>query len=129
MSDDVKLVGKFEGGAPKKQSKEKRGKDVMDMAFAKEVGRVLHMHYPNYGWRVDADTQRKTIHVLNIDLSGEWGFVLHMNKIANEADLEKKVMRAGGEILERYGLSRLGFNANEYALLEKNDLGENVFQE
>ncbi len=129
QSKDVALVGQLTGGDATHQTREKRSRDMMDLAFAKRVGAVLQKHYPNYGWRVDADTRRKTIHVQNVDLSGQWGFVLHMGKIADETDLDKKVMRAGGEILERYGLRRLGFDANEYALLQKNSIGEFSFQE
>ncbi len=129
-TDGIAIVGQqLTGGEAKHQTRAKRSRDLMDLAFAKRVSAVLQRHYPNYRWRVEADTRAKLIKVQNIDLSGSWGFVLHMTKISCDTDLERKVMRAGGETLERYGLQALGFNANEYALLQKNSVGEFGFQE
>ena len=53
--------------------------------------------------------------VKSMRLSGNWGFVLHADKIDNDY---KNVMRAGGEILERYNQNRGKFNQTKYEDLE-----------
>lgn len=129
MSDAKIVKQELTGGDAKQQTKAKISRDLKDLAVAKQVSAVLQDHYPNYNWRVEADTRKKMITVQNMDLSGKWGFVLHMMKIFSVSDLNKKVMRAGGELLERFRLSRLGFNPNEYALLDTDAAGNHVFQE
>jgi hypothetical protein len=61
--------------------------------------------------------------VKSMRLSGNWGFVLHEDKIDNDY---LAVTRAGGEILERYRQKTNGFNVNQdrYADLEMNVRGQ-----
>jgi len=49
--------------------------------------------------------------VKSMRLSGNWGFVLHENKIDNDY---KAVVNAGGEMLERFRMSRGEFNQDKY---------------
>ena len=49
--------------------------------------------------------------VKSMRLSGDWGFVLHEDKMDNDY---KSVMRAGGELLERFRMSREKFNEEKY---------------
>ena len=44
--------------------------------------------------------------------NGNWGFILHENKIDNDL---KSVVKAGGEILERYNQHRGKFNQTKYS--------------
>lgn len=81
-----------------------------DMTLAKTVGDTLFKHYPNHLWGVHVT--QGIISVKNLGLSGQWGFVLHITKIISATDLDDKLMRAGGEILERYKLSREKMNAD-----------------
>jgi hypothetical protein len=61
--------------------------------------------------------------VKSMRLSGNWGFVLHEDKIDNDY---LAVTQAGGEILERYRQKTNGFNVNQdrYAELEMNIQGQ-----
>lgn len=79
--------------------------DLADFDMAKRVGDMLNKHYPGYMWAVNVSRETGMITVQNFTLSGEWGFYLHYTKVLEDPDL-KIVMRAGGEILERYKLSR-----------------------
>ena len=65
------------------------------------VGEVLHAAYPGHVWRVE--TQQGIVTVHNLLLSGKWGFRLRITEIDS---MGKIVVRAGGELLERYNLSR-----------------------
>jgi hypothetical protein len=79
--------------------------DTKDFAVAKSVADVLNKHYAGYMWAVNADSQTGMVQIRNFSLSGEWGFNLHMTKV--QEDVSGKLIRdAGGEILERYRVSR-----------------------
>ena len=54
-------------------------------------------------------------------MTGNWGFVMHSDKIDGDY---KSVMRAGGEILERYNQKRGSFNQDKYSDLVMDDKGQ-----
>lgn len=75
--------------------------EKQEMTVASQVGELLHVAYPGYVWRVTVLQGVVTVH--NAMLSGQWGFLL---KIASLDPEGKVVVRAGGELLERYNLTR-----------------------
>jgi hypothetical protein len=73
------------------------------------VGEDLTKHYPGYLWMVGCDHEAGTI---QIDLQCDkpigmerYGYLLHLSTVMG-AGGQKAVMRAGGELLERFGLRR-----------------------
>lgn len=70
----------------------------------------LESFYPNFtgAWRVCINEVGGTIEVTNIMLSGRMGFLMHIAKIDPEG---RKVVRAAGELLERYRIARSGGQA------------------
>lgn len=68
------------------------------------VGWVLKKHYPNRDWYVDVSLSGGVIKIQSPSISMNYGFVLHLDK--NLMVLEKDVVRAGGQILEMFKLSR-----------------------
>lgn len=94
-----------------------------DMLTAKNMAEVLHRHYPGHLWGVNCDGRTGMIYIRNLSLSGEMGFKLKMPDIYSASDLDKEVMRAGGEILERYRLSRGKFDAAQHAGLKQDFAG------
>lgn len=88
-----------------------------DEVIAKEVADLLLRHYPGYLWAVSIDS-RETVGMLdirNLSLSGKWGFRFPLKEYLDGMDTRRKVVRAGGEILERYRMPRRGFNAADYS--------------
>jgi|TARA_R110000744_G_scaffold352854_2_gene459105 hypothetical protein len=83
--------------------------DVGDHLTAKNVAEALEKKYPNWLWAVHV--MDGVVVVKSMRLSGNWGFVLHEDKIDNDY---KSVMRAGGELLERFRMSRGQFNQDKY---------------
>lgn len=77
--------------------------ELAEIEESKRIAEMLHRHYPGHAWGVRC-TGGVAI-VQNMALSGKWGFVLHSDKLQGP-DAEKRVMRAGGELLERYRISR-----------------------
>lgn len=94
-----------------------------DIVMAKEMAEALHAAYPNHLWAVACDGETGFADVRNMALSGNWGFRIKLDEIYSGSDFKKKVLMAGGELLERYRLRRGKFNAAEYADLKTNHAG------
>ena len=58
---------------------------------------------PNGYWRVSVNEQGGVIEVTNMSLSGRWGFLMKIRSLDPEG---RKVVQAGGELLERFRISR-----------------------
>jgi len=75
---------------------------------------TLYKKYPGYTWMVMVDDVGGIMNIECLNASGRIGFTLHLNNIVHDVGvLNKEVMRAGGELLERYGLSRNRAKADE----------------
>ena len=79
---------------------------VLDFAMAKDMAEALHEAYPGHLWAVTCEGDKGIATVRNLNLSGEWGFVLHLKKQYSSSDLKRQVLMAGGEVLERFRLNR-----------------------
>ena len=90
-----------------------------DHALAKNVAEHLEKKYPGWLWAVHV--MDGVVGVKSMRLSGQWGFILHEDKIDNDY---KAVTRAGGEILERYRQSTNGFNQTKYNDLVMDNRGQ-----
>ncbi len=73
--------------------------------LARNLIATLELHYPSFTgfWRVTVNESGGFVEVTNMMLSGRYGFLMHIAKIDAEG---RKVVRAAGELLERYRLSR-----------------------
>lgn len=83
------------------------GAAVMNSRLETEVGQLLAGAYPGHLWHIEADVHGGSCRIINLSLSTgpgarPWGFVLHLAKIATASELRRKVLLAGGEVLERY---------------------------
>ncbi len=86
------------------------GVPFKDLALAAAVYHKLDAHYPGHQWRVNADhdTGLVTVQLLYTDLlrhNAKWGYVIKIARLNGDPTLRAAV-KAGGELLERYGLSR-----------------------
>lgn len=91
--------------------------DANDYVTAKNAADVLHKHYPGHLWAVAIDKQARMLDVRNLALSGRWGFRIRLPELFSGTSFDKAVMRAGGEVLERYKVSRRKANEDELAAL------------
>ena len=74
--------------------------------IAKMAASVLGRHYPAHLWAVGW-APGMTLVIKNMATQdGRYGFTVDAAKAATVSELEKVVMRAGGELLERCGVSR-----------------------
>lgn len=97
-----------------------------DLILAKEMAEALHQAYPKHLWAVTAEGEKGICTIRNLALSGLWGYVLHIPKIYSMSDFKRKVLRAGGEILERYRLARGMANDDNIASLATDFAGNIV---
>jgi hypothetical protein len=93
-----------------------------DFVMAKNMAEVLHRHYPGHLWAVTCEGAQGVASVRNLRLSGQWGFVLKLKDLYVDPSF-KSVVRAGGELLERYRLSRGAFNQTQYESLPTSPAG------
>jgi len=96
--------------------------------LARNTIATLELHYPSFKglWRVKVNEAGGVLEIINLALSGRWGFMLHISKMDSEG---RKVVRCAGELLERYNVSRSKNVAVESILmLPRNYRGELVAQ-
>lgn len=74
--------------------------------LAKKVGAVLAELYPHHPWRLYPTIDGTCLYVMNDGLAMRQAYVLHTANLEAAPDFRARVMRAGGEILERFGVSR-----------------------
>ena len=74
---------------------------ALDFNTAREMAEVLHSAYPGHLWAVTCEGEKGIATVRNLSLSGQWGFILKLNEMSTSSDWKKRVLVAGGELLER----------------------------
>jgi hypothetical protein len=91
---------------------EKHGKSLCD-----RFGRVLAFTYPGYRWRIDAQPHQGIVDVRCEHASCYAGYTFNLRK--NGIPDDAAIARAGGEVLERYGLGRRGFSEDQYRAMPR----------
>lgn len=79
---------------------------ALDFNLSRDMAEALHKAYPGHLWAVTCEGEKGLATVRNMMLSGNWGFVLKLSDLTTASDWQKKVINAGGELLERYRLRR-----------------------
>lgn len=95
-----------------------------DHTLAKEMADALLDHYPGHLWAVSADSATGMCDIRNLLFSGEWGYRLKIPLIYSASAFKADVIRAGGEILERFRSARGRFDEGHYAGLKTNFAGD-----
>lgn len=75
------------------------------VALHNNIIKALRKAYPAFKdyWTIRIDTRGGIVQIRNLALSGEMGFVMHINKIDPEM---KRVREMAGEFFERYNVAR-----------------------
>ena len=85
-----------------------------NQVIAQTIAETLFKHYPGHAWMVNADVMGGVANIYNMELSNEYGYVLHIADLVNDPSMSLTI-KAGGEFLERYGLQRGQLNIDELA--------------
>lgn len=86
-------------------SKQEIKRKLIEARWETRVGQHLAKLYTGYHWMVDVNLFGGVCAIKNLTLHGDFGFVLHMDQLENDQDLQT-VTFAGGELLERCNLPR-----------------------
>lgn len=97
--------------------------NMLDMALSKDVAEALNEHYPGHLWAVNCQGENGIMTIHNLMLSGQWGFTLKLDNSYSASDLRKRAIMAGGEILERYKVSRGRINHEHMATMNTDFAG------
>lgn len=80
-----------------------------DIALAKAVAEVLMGHYAGHMWQVSACYRTGIVKIRLPFLPQNWHYIIRIDELKGDPTL-RSVMRAGGEILERYKVPRVSGN-------------------
>jgi hypothetical protein len=69
------------------------------------IGKALGKAYPTVKWLVSVSGDGTVAQIVAPDLTSEYGMTIHTDQIG--IDLEAKAVRFGGELLERFNVSRM----------------------
>lgn len=98
-----------------------------DMVMAKNIADALNNHYPGHLWAINVDGANGIVTIMDLMLSGTWGYLLKIPAIYSESSFKQDVLRAGGEILERFRMARGRFDEAQYAQLATDFAGQPEF--
>lgn len=90
--------------------------DLRDIGLAKEIGEILNDNYPGHLW--STYVAGGVAFVKNLRLSSRMGMTLHLDNMTDAAVRKKKVIRAGGEFLERAHWKRGAYEGAAPTVLE-----------
>lgn len=79
---------------------------LYELDLAKQMAEALHQHYPQHLWGVSVSEKTGMADIRNLALSGQWGYRLKIRDHSSASDWKKEVVKAGGEILERFNVAR-----------------------
>ncbi len=99
--------------------------DAADMAIAKRAAEILDKHYPDHLWKVSISHETGMCNIHNMNLDGEFGYSIYLAVLLS-ARGEKTLVRGGGELLERFNVSRGKLKQKEIDDLKQNFAGKNV---
>ncbi len=88
------------------------GHKSADMRLAREIWTVLHYHYRGHCWGVSVD-HAQGVALIQIPPFSNWSFVIHLKTLQSDPGM-KSVVKAGGELLERYDIPRAGFDVDHF---------------
>lgn len=81
-----------------------------DVQLAFVIGETLTRHYPGHPWFVEVDSNGGLASISIPAITGRFAYVLKLRLLGSDPGL-KSVVRAGGEILERWRIPRSSLDA------------------
>jgi len=93
--------------------------------LAKDVADALIKRWPGFLWAVQPDQRGQIINVFCLNFSGEWGYTIRVTDIQDDPK-RKEAIRAGGEILRRFGYTLDRFDAQAANHVPRDFKGEGI---
>ena len=106
---------------------------IQDLDMGKKIMNILEKYYAGHSWLVDCNHEagHGSIQLMYEGKDKEvrvwkYGYLFHLNKL-DLSNIEKRVMMAGGEILERYNMARRAIRENDMVdFLTKDIITDNM---
>lgn len=99
------------------ENQQKAEAHANDYVMAKDAAEALTAAYPGWMWGVNVDGRTGMCDIRNFNLSGQRGYRLKLRDIYSASSFKEDVIKAGGEILERYNQARGKFDAQKWSEL------------
>ena len=81
--------------------------EAADMILCRNIGELLHKHYPGHLWAVCVDSEGGVVVIKNLRVSANYGYLLKINDLYPfDSGVVRTIINAGGEILERASMAR-----------------------
>jgi hypothetical protein len=84
-----------------------------DLRLTQACAATLELHYPGHPWLIEASHQQGVVYISIPIFTGRNKYVIHINVLKVDPGL-RHVVRAGGEILERFKIPRQRFSVDNY---------------
>ena len=84
---------------------------LKDRYWAGRIGSEMVRLYPGHGWEVHCNIAHGIINIFNRHMTATAGYRLKISEL-NHIRLTQQLKKIGGEMLERFGLSRERFEAD-----------------
>lgn len=87
--------------------------DALDHALITEIGQILATNFPAWQWYVEAPPGQNVVIIRNLDFlavgtNQPYCMAQHKNALSG-GNIRKEIIRAGGEMIERYQRHRRHF--------------------
>lgn len=89
------------------------------VVVAKDGAETLNQHFPGHLWAIQINAKGRVFHVFNHALHDQWGYLIRADEVIHQGSIRRVFLKAGGEILERFGLKRGRLDPMAYAALPK----------
>lgn len=93
--------------------------------LVKDMMALLDKHYPGFRWAIQPSEFGGMFNVFCLDFSARWGFRIRMLEIINDPH-RKLAIRAGEEILRRFGYPGNVYRPHLMAGIKRNRKGEAI---
>lgn len=84
-----------------------------DVALTNRIATVIEQHYAGHPWMIEVSHAQRCAFISIPLFMGQTKWVLHIDKLASDPGL-RAVVRAAGEILERYRIPRQRFSPDHF---------------
>lgn len=95
------------------------------LILIKDMMALLDKHYPGFRWAIQPSEFGGMFNVFCLDFSARWGFRIRMAEIVNDPK-RHLALRAGAEILKRFGYPGTVFRPHLMAAIKRNRKGEAI---
>jgi hypothetical protein len=97
-----------------------------DYVQARNIAETLHKHYPGHLWAVTCEGRTGMATIRNLALSATYGYYIRLAELNGDSHY-RLVVKAGGEILERFRQRRGAMNTSQIESLPHAPNGFPVF--